>query len=126
MTRVARVARVARLALLATIAGCSAPPAETHYVTVEPWVGASIDDVILKRGPPDSAFKLANGDRVLEYRRVRATVIESRPYGAPIPGVPRRYAPPTIETYHCNTRFVVSPEGRIKSYKVEGTDCSVQ
>jgi len=62
------LASLAMLCLLA-VGGCATTA--NYEKILRSWVGAHVDRLVARWGPPQSSFRLSDGGQVLEYTRQR-------------------------------------------------------
>ena len=113
------------------VGACALPTTEKYRAQLDEWVGGSVDSLVLKWGPPNSSFTLGNGDSLLEFARSDIEIRGGDDWitsgrtrrGFSRDGIPRAW-PPYAVTFYCKTRFLVSPDGVVKSYSLEGNDCA--
>lgn len=96
--------------LAAVLAGCAT---SGHYGrTLEPWIGASADELARIWGPPDATETLDEGRRALIYLEERIFNIAIGSDGDP--RVLRR---------SCETTFYLTREGVIAGINAQGNFC---
>lgn len=87
---------------------------KTRIDGLEGWIGASDRELVLTWGAPDAIYELADGSRVLTWRRVfMGPAIDGRPAAAGTQPI----------RYECVTNIDIGPGGAIRNYAVQGNGC---
>lgn len=134
------------LVLTVALAGCATTA--NYEKMLASWVGAPVDRLVMRWGPPANSYTLSDGGRVIEYGRQRNVQIGG--FTTTVPqttftnGSANVYGPAgsafgtysgTSTTYvqrttpmqniamQCTTRFTVDPSGIIRNWAWEGNDC---
>jgi hypothetical protein len=132
MTQTSLRRRTPMLSVLASSLMLSACATTANYENIlTTWVAQPVDKLIMAWGPPQSAYPLSDGGRVIEYlRQGTAYMPMSTPQYGTVWG-----AGGTTSTYSgagttyvpvhrwCKTRFVVNPQGTIVNWQWEGNQC---
>lgn len=123
----------------AVLAGCAT--AEGYRQQVEQFIGAHSDTIMLEWGPPVSRDTLSDGSEVWVYfneeRRYdpggyRTIPRERRVQFRDSQGNVRErieqyeetvYEPPREWWVECETRFVISPQNRVRDFRFVGEGC---
>ncbi len=126
--------------LLVSLVGCAST--ENYEKILESWIGANADRLIQAWGPPESAYELSDGSKVLQWNSRRTittggyasyqpvTTYTSGSYSGAgsYSGTSTTYVPTTtpVQTYdmQCVTRFTVSRDNIVKSWRWQGNDCT--
>ena len=126
---------VAAVAMVAVLAACATT--KNYERILESWVGAHVDDLVHSWGPPDYAFELSSGGKIIEYEATRNVFIPGSSFSTPITTVSRNpdgsiVTSTTYVQHHthaqnftksCTTRFNVETDGTIAEWEWEGNDC---
>jgi hypothetical protein len=85
------------------------------------WIGIHSDQLVLKWGPPSSAYTLSDGRRIFEYSSRRNTFIGGGtvPTGAVVPT-----SVYIADERVCITRFTIDALGTVRSWTWQGDDCT--
>ena len=135
-----RLSIIAVLSVVIAATGCAT--VEGYRQHMDLMTGMHSDQLQVDWGPPDRVSELSNGDELWIYRK-----ITQRQSGNSYSQVPNgssqekykdkkgREKTRTVTTYdtvwvppeywetYCETRFVISPDHRVRSYGFEGSDC---
>lgn len=113
------------------------------------WIGLPVDNLVSSWGPPQSAFDLSNGGKVIEYANARNVLVGGLAYSIPQTtyhsgkrseytlngGVThaqysgkstthvQKITPVRNLSVSCKTRFTVNNKGIITKWSWEGNDC---
>jgi len=134
-----KVMRVAAVLLaLLMLSGCAsqAERKAKFYQSMDGFVGASVDDLVLAKGPPSNSFTLSTGGRVFEYSRSQlitsgggsypvggSVFVGDRRGGGWVSAPSYRTFPVTTSEYFCKILVRISPANLVESWSSEGNDC---
>lgn len=135
------------LAVLAVLLSGCATTANYEKI-LNSWVGANVDNLVMRWGPPTSSYPLSNGGQVLEYSRQRnvqiggyTTMVPQTTYNSGSANVygtggstygtysgtsttyVQRTTPVQNIAMQCVTRFTVNAQGAIFNWVWQGNDC---
>lgn len=137
-----------RLALLplALLIGCAT--AAKFEVKMNGFVGGPESAIVERYGPPNSAYALADGSRVIQYTRGSTAAIPMAPTTVPVTtntagtltvnrGLQQstgnynqqsttyvqQQAAPIIVSLSCTVRFTVDAGGTVRRWSAEGNHC---
>jgi len=135
-----RLSLVVTLAAVVAVAGCAT--VEGYRQHMDLLVGTHTDQLQVEWGPPDRISQLSNGDELWIYRKVTMhqegnsfSQVPSGSYEEKYKDKKGKTKTRTVTTYtsvwvpprewesYCETRFVISPDHRVKSSGFEGPDC---
>lgn len=106
-----------------------------YEAMLETWVGKHVDELVLSWGPPQGAFDLSDGRKIIEYREERTIQMSGRTYTTSNTtyGLRPQDNRTTYSTHttpghgidlSCKTRFTISKNGIIAKWSTEGNDCT--
>lgn len=101
--------------LLLSLAGCVSTGGFTRQA--ESWLGADINDAIMRLGPPSNTYTLPNGNRMYSWLSVGNTVVTSN-YNQYLNMVTTQAG-----TLWCQLSYTASPGGRIEAWQANGNAC---
>ena len=101
------------------------------------WLGKTLDELVLAKGPPTRTATLSQGGQVVEYESLRQEITGGGSFvtyqSVPVVGpngavsqvqVPvQQSLPLRAQLRSCRMFFVVSAEHRVQSWRHEGDDC---
>lgn len=102
--------------------------------SMDGWVGKSVDDLVLAKGPPKGTYQLSTGQKVLEYQVQEKSSGGGTSFGAGA-GIasgggssgmifmPSIMFSPGNKSVGCKVQFTASPKGVVESWKAEGENC---
>ena len=132
--------------LLLMFAGCATTA--NYEKILRSYVGASVDKLVMRWGPPHNSYPLSNGGKMLEYSDQRnvqiggyATTVPQTTYSSgtanvygtggsargTYSGTSTTYVQTTTPVqniaFRCTTRFTVNAQGVVTNWSWQGNDC---
>ena len=127
------------LAAALLLAGCASleERRQNFQASQAIWLGKTLDELVLSKGPPTRTATLSQGGQVVEYESLRQEITGGGSYvtyqSVPVVGangvvsqvqVPMQQSlPMRAQLRSCRLLFVVTAERRIESWRHEGDDC---
>jgi len=135
-----RLSLIAVVAAVVFVTGCAT--VEGYRQHMDLMTGMHSDQLQVDWGPPDRVSELSNGDELWIYRKITErqsgnsySQVANGSYQEKYKDKKGRVKTRTVTTYesvwvppkywetYCETRFVISPDHRVRSYGFEGSDC---
>jgi hypothetical protein len=93
------------------------------------WVRSSADRLVMAWGPPQRAYQLSDGGKILEWTdTTEVTVPGITTYNTQYVGntaiMTQETRPDTVHKFRCTMRFQVDSSGIIRSWRSEGSECA--
>lgn len=99
--------------LAAILGGCAASKQEVAARLGAEYIGQNVDALVLRFGPPISAFKMNSGDSSQVWQLGAGTSIQGDGNGGG-----------TASTYYCKITVIASPKGTINQLNTEDSNAS--
>ena len=118
-------------AVMLVLASCAPRATTEHFeAALNRWVGKPFDDLVVRIGPPNSSFKLDDGNTVYQWNIQNFVTTGGGITSAPVTNygtgttvwVPVAN-PAVTHNLYCNVRIITAPDKTIVSWAYDGNAC---